>query len=220
MLAGPGIISRYRWNSQVTSRDFSIVTIFRHCKTSNSVVELRQDHGAIRGDCHRMLEVHTRAIIFGCDGPVVDLGYSDMFGSGIDHRFNGDHKSWFEPKIMPAQLRADEVWHLRVFVHFPADAVANELFNDAESALVDLMFHYCGHLRPSLAASQVLNRQPKVAFANPEQSLLFIVDLADRVGPSGIAAPTLQPACRINADDVALTKFPVAGYSMHDLFIN
>ena len=48
-----------------------------------------------------------------------------------------------------AQLRADEIRHLRLFVHLAADAVADEILDDRKPGVADVGSHFARPLRSS-----------------------------------------------------------------------
>ena len=48
-----------------------------------------------------------------------------------------------------AQLLADEVRHLGIFVHLAADAVADKVLDDREPVRRDVRLHLAGHFAPA-----------------------------------------------------------------------
>ena len=66
-----------------------------------------------------------------------------------DHRFDGDHQSGPQAEVASSpQLAADEVGHLRVFVHLAADSVPHERLDHGELGVADIGLHLRGHFAP------------------------------------------------------------------------
>jgi hypothetical protein len=70
-----------------------------------------------------------------------------------------------------AELRADEIRHLRLFVHLTADAVADERLDHIEPIVANVTLHFGGHFAPSrLGGKHQFDRQferPARAFEQP-----------------------------------------------------
>ncbi len=76
-----------------------------------------------------MLEVGGVAAVDGYGGPTV-FKYLHFRASGVDHWLDGEDHAGLEARAFAGGA---EVGHLGVFVHGAADAVADELADDAEA---------------------------------------------------------------------------------------
>ena len=86
-----------------------------------------EDLGAVFGDGDGVLEVGAVAAVDGDGGPAVGEDF-DLGGARVDHGFDGEDHAGFEAGAFAAGA---EVGDLGVFVHLLADAVADELLDDA-----------------------------------------------------------------------------------------
>ncbi len=88
-----------------------------------------KDLGAIFGDGDGVLEVGAVAAVDGDGGPAV-LEDTDFGTAGVDHGLDGEDHAGLEAGALACGA---EVGDLGVFVHGAADAVADELADDAKA---------------------------------------------------------------------------------------
>ena len=132
----------------------------------------------------------------------------DLLRPHVDHRLDRDHQARLEAKVaVPPQLRADEIGHLRVFVHFAADAVADEALDDRKASVADVGAHFAGHFAPaafSLPISSIARSSTPLVTSSSRCTSGAIWPTAMRDGR--VAAPAGQLAAGVDADDVALFR--------------
>jgi len=75
-----------------------------------------------------------RQAVGGHDRPAIGERL-DVVGAEVDHRLDRQSHAWPDPL---ARAAASEVRDLRLLVHGPADPVADQVANDAESARLDV----------------------------------------------------------------------------------
>lgn len=161
-----------------------------------------EDFDAFGGDGDGVFDVDAGEAVDGFDGPVV-FASADSFGTLVDHGFDGDDEAFIEPEIVLHPVAGDVVRHLRLFVHGTADAVADELLDDAVALGMDELLHPQGDLRPFALPAHFGDRELEGVFGDVPEALDFGRHLADADGDGGIAAPAVQVAAGVDADEVA-----------------
>src|SRR5712671_5867108 len=82
-------------------------------------------------------------------GPVV-AEHLHSLGAHVHHWLDGDHEAWLDAEVATAsEGAAEEIWHLRLFVHLPADAVAYEALDRRETIVANELGHFAGNLAPT-----------------------------------------------------------------------
>ena len=81
-------------------------------------------------------------------------------GAHVHHWLDGDHQARLDAEVAAAAQRAaEEIRHLRLFVHLPADAVADEAFDGREAVVANELGHFAGDLAPAALGVHQLERQ-------------------------------------------------------------
>lgn len=88
-----------------------------------------EDFGVAVGYENGVLEVGGRFPVLGDDRPAV-IKDADTGDAGVDHRLDGEGHGGHEGRGFTARA---EVRNMRLLVEFPADFVADEFADDAES---------------------------------------------------------------------------------------
>src|SRR5581483_9016467 len=119
--------------SERANEETLAIALLNGCGTRNNhvVVIGRQHVDALGGQGQRVLDVGAGQAVLGHDGPVI----TQRLGVGpahVDHRFDCQHQTLFQPEVVLLDLLVHEVRHLRRLVHDPADAVADIVLHDAE----------------------------------------------------------------------------------------
>ena len=155
---------------------------------------------AVIGD--GVLEVRGHRPVGGEDRPAVGVE-ADVVGAGGDHRLDREHHALLQ--LRAAAGRA-VVRDLRVLVHAPPDAVADELADDAEALRLDVRLARRGRCRAggcrpshcSIAAKQRLRWQ------TASSRSVSAVDLADRHRDGRVADEAAVGDADVDRQDVAV----------------
>jgi hypothetical protein len=142
-------------------------------------------------------------------------------GAHVHHWFHGDDEAWLDVKIAAAAERAaEEVWHLRLFVHLTADAVAHEALDGGKPIIANVLRHFAGDLAPAILGMHELEGEIERAFGYVEQFLYAGGDAARCVGNCGIATPTVDAAAGVDAHYIAFYELAMCWNAVDDFFID
>ncbi len=178
-----------------------------------------EDVGAGGGDGDGVFEVDGGFAVECDDGPMV-FGDADIFFAGVDHGLDGEDHADLESEVFLGVVEVLVVGDLRFFVHFAADAVADEVFDEREAGGVDELFHFGGDFKPFLAGLNLVDGGHEDGFADFEKLFRLRADLSDRVGPGGIATPAVEFAAGVDADDVSFAENTLAWDAVDDFFVD
>src|SRR5262249_23503549 len=114
------------------------------------VVIGRHDVNALARQGEGVLDVDARQAVARHHGPVVapDVG---VIPAQVNHGLDGEHQALFQAEVVLADVAIDEVRHLRVLVHDPANAVADVVLHHTEARGLGVLLHPRGYFRPPLA---------------------------------------------------------------------
>jgi hypothetical protein len=163
-----------------------------------------------------MFEMSAGKAVSGDDGPVVgedpDIPHADVY-----HRFDSKHHSGPQAEIgdPPAVVIRD----LRLFPHFPADAVAYQFFNNREAFFQYRGRGLFGDLAPELCGSEERNILAERVFRDVQEFLFLRIYVPDGMGDGGVGAPAVQFYTDVDADDIAAAQFTLRRYTVDDLLV-
>ena len=136
-------------------------------------------------------------------------------GSTASTRPSSSRKSCLRTSLV------DEVRHLRVLVHDPADAVADVLRHHAEAGLLDVLLHLAGHLRPPLPPAHLDASRCR---STSSRHLRPAAAISGRTSPIGsvigrVGAPAVELAGGVDLEQVAVADDALAGDAVDHLFV-
>ena len=112
------------------------------------------------------------------------------------------------------------VRHLRLFVQFPSDAVADKFPHDTEMMAHRFIFDRRAKIAEPGACMRVADRALAARFRSPRSKLLdALVDHADGNGRRGIAHPAVLHHADVELHDVAVLDPALTADAVHDLVI-
>jgi hypothetical protein len=132
---------------------------------------VRQDIGAV-GHRDRVLKVGGGLAVFGDDRPLV-FQQDHLALAHHHHGLDRYRHARLELKVAAALLGVTKFGDLRLFVHAPADAVADELADHAEAVPLHVPLHQPGDIRPLPVRLDVLDRQKSVSLVTSSSFCTF-----------------------------------------------
>src|SRR5579862_1446970 len=175
-----------------------------------------EDLRAVLGDRDAVLEMGGERTVAGHDRPVVGL-HDRLVAAEGEHRLDGQAQAGLDP---PAGLAGAVVGDLGILVHRPADAVADELADDAvalrpghildrRADVADPVARLgrgdAGHHRQAGRVDQVADGRRRVA---------------DEEGPGTVTVPAVDDRAGVDRHDLAGPDRPLAGDAVDDLVVD
>ncbi len=138
-------------------------------------------------------------------------------GTHIDHGLYADDHARFQ-----ADPRAGfpVVGDGRIFVHFPADAVADQSADDGKAVFLRVFLHPRADVVKGRSRAQIFDRFEKTFLRHADKFFLFFADFADQKGTGAVAVKSVFISAQIDADDIPFADHAVARDPVHDLFVD
>ncbi len=172
------------------------IIIFAKIKCILEQVRDCQDFRTLFRYVNRMFKMGARFAVRRDDCPMIFLGH-DFKCPHVDHGFDAKNHTRLQPRSCsgPAEIR-----HLRLFVKFPADPVADQFSDHCKSMFFNMSLDRGRNVMNSITHSRLLDSLIKRLPSYLQKAFFIVTDLSDRKCDRGIAVITVFNYADIDPD--------------------
>src|SRR5579859_1707222 len=167
-------------------------------------------------DRHGVLKMSGKGTVLRDNGPAVGESLC-LVTPKIEHRLDSKRHARLERRAL---TRLAKIRHLGVFMHCPANSVADILAHKPVAVFLREQLDGIGDVAEMPARDDLPNARGQSRLGVRQQSFSLGADNAHAYGDRRVALVALVDDTEIDADDVAFLQHALARNAMHDLLID
>lgn len=163
-----------------------------------------------------VLEMSSRQTITGYDSPTVVEHVEGRIAHRY-HRLDGNTEAVFD---LLSGSTLPVVGHLRILVHFVANAMTDKLPNNSISLRFAMALHCVANIAKAMTGKRLFYCFIKRLFGGFQQGFCLVVDFSNTECVAGVATETINQRSAIDRNDVAVLEGRIVRYAVNNYFVD